>query len=66
MKVITEAVDRVKDPFWKKTSEQSLDEIRQQAPAACPVIGQPAIGSERTSIEVALWPAHISDRLGVR
>jgi len=34
MKVITEAVDRVKDPFWKKTSEQSLDEIRQQAPAA--------------------------------
>jgi hypothetical protein len=34
MKVITAAVARVKDPFWKKTSEQSLDEIRQQAPAA--------------------------------
>ncbi len=34
MKVITEGVDRVKDPFWKKTSEQSLDEIRQQASAA--------------------------------
>ena len=34
MKVITEAVDRVKDPFWKKTSEQSLSEIRQQARAA--------------------------------
>jgi hypothetical protein len=34
MKVITAAVDRVKDPFWKKTSEQSLAEIRQQAPAA--------------------------------
>jgi hypothetical protein len=34
MKVITEAVDRVKDPFWKKTSEQFLGEIRQQASAA--------------------------------
>jgi hypothetical protein len=34
MKVIAAAVDRVKDPFWKKTSEQSLGEIRQQAPAA--------------------------------
>jgi hypothetical protein len=34
MKVITEAVDRVKDPFWKKTSEQSLEEIRQQAPSS--------------------------------
>jgi hypothetical protein len=33
MKVITEAVDRVKDPFWKKTAEQSLGEIRPQAPA---------------------------------
>jgi hypothetical protein len=33
MKVITEAVDRVKDPFWKKTSEQSLGEIQRQAPA---------------------------------
>ena len=34
MKAITAAVARVKDPFWKKTSEQSLDEIRQQVPAA--------------------------------
>jgi len=34
MKVIIEAVDRVKDPFWKKMSEQFLGEIRRQAPAA--------------------------------
>ena len=34
MKVITAAVDRMKDPFWKKTAEQSLDEIRQQASVA--------------------------------
>jgi hypothetical protein len=34
MKVISEAVGRVKDPFWKKTSEQFLGEIRQQGSAA--------------------------------
>ncbi|MGH6755568.1 MAG: hypothetical protein ACREDP_25765, partial [Bradyrhizobium sp.] len=31
MKVITDAVGRVKDAFWKKTCEQSLSEIRQRA-----------------------------------
>jgi len=31
MKVITEAVGRVKDPYWKKTAEKSLSEIQQQA-----------------------------------
>lgn len=30
MRVITEAVGRVKDVDWKKTCEQSLSEIRQQ------------------------------------
>lgn len=34
IKVITEAVGRVKDPYWKKTSEQSLSEIQQQASTA--------------------------------
>ena len=33
MKVITEAVGRVKDADWKKTCEQSLSEIRQKAVA---------------------------------
>lgn len=48
MKVIVAAVDRVRDPFWKKTAEQSLDEIRQQASAAASDRTVGRSGIERT------------------
>ncbi len=41
MKVITEAIGRVKDADWKKVCEQSLSEIRQQVSTAPPSDRQP-------------------------